>query len=82
MTFGAITYQDKGVKLQAWDYYAHELMNSVFVQSDFDIKNFSLGLQYNTFDAVGQMKDVNDPRAKIHYKVLGKLQSARRPRCG
>lgn len=71
VTFGAVTYENEEMKLQVWDYYAHELFNSVFVQSDIKIGDVIFGLQYNIFDDVGEMEAVDDPRAVIDYSVWG-----------
>ena len=46
VTLGGITYSGiKGLRLQLWDYYAHEMWNDIYLRADFNRKlndNFSL----------------------------------------
>jgi hypothetical protein len=66
-------YSCDDYKFQIWDYYAHEFMNSIYVQTDFKIDNFDIAFQYNKFDSIGQLKDISktNPLAIIDYSVWG-----------
>ncbi len=35
VSVGAVVYKNEGLKLQAWDYYAWDLMNIVYLQADY-----------------------------------------------
>lgn len=41
------------IKLSVWEYYLDQIMNTVFVQSDFSKNNYIAGLQYLRQDPVG-----------------------------
>jgi hypothetical protein len=67
---GAI-YNDEAYTLQVWDYYGYEFFNSLYTQLDLSIAAFDIAFQYNTFDAVGQLKNNPNPSANIDYEVWG-----------
>ncbi len=51
-----------GVTLQAWDYYAHEILNAVYLQGDFkgavtDGMNWHVALQYLDESSIGKSDD-------------------------
>jgi hypothetical protein len=35
VTIGSVVYKNEGLTLQAWDYYAWDLMNSIYLQADY-----------------------------------------------
>jgi hypothetical protein len=77
VSFVSLSYKDEFMKLQAWDYYAYELMNTMYFQSDFKLSHIDLAFQYIDFNDVGQMQELSDPRAVIDYSVWGAKIDAR-----
>ena len=71
ISYVGLKYIYKGFKLQLWDYYAHELMNSIYMQVNKKYKSFDFGFQYNLFSEVGQTKKSSNVNAKIGYSVWG-----------
>ena len=71
ISFVSYSYNDDKYKFQLWDYYAKELMNSIYTQFDMKLDSFNFALQYNSFDAVGQMKDHPSVNSEIDYKIFG-----------
>jgi len=77
ISFASIMLSDEKYKFQLWDYYAHELMNSIYTQLDVKLDTFQISFQYNTFDEVGQFKEISDSRAIIDYSVWGAKVSSK-----
>ncbi|WP_281951288.1 OprD family outer membrane porin [Nitrosophilus kaiyonis] len=81
VTVGAIIYEGfKNITLQAWDYYAHEVLNAVYLQADFNWKcllsediDMSAALQYYSEKDKGK---VNDAGVTIDYYVYGAMINA------
>jgi len=81
VTVGAIVYEGfENITLQAWDYYAHEVLNALYLQADFSWKcllsdslDMSASIQYYTQDDKGK---VSDAGITIDYYVWGAMISA------
>jgi len=81
VTVGAVIYKGiENVTLQAWDYYAHEVLNAVYLQADFSWKcllsediDMSAAIQYYTEDDKGK---VSDAGVTIDYYVWGAMINA------
>lgn len=77
-----VTYKNDNIKLQAWDYYAYDILNALYLQADFkwdrlltdSIKPFA-SVQYIKEDDIGSAYlgkvDSNFYAAKIGAKVHG-----------
>lgn len=57
VTLASAVYKNKGMKLQAWDYYSHDIVNSLFLQADMSYKDValkpSIGVQVIKENSVG-----------------------------
>ncbi|MBN2782658.1 MAG: hypothetical protein JXQ66_05400 [Campylobacterales bacterium] len=73
ISFASFDYSGDNYKFQICDYYAHELMNSIYAEVGFKLNGYEFGVQYNTFDSVGQLEDISKTNslAIIDYSVWG-----------
>ena len=54
VTTGAIIYKGiEGLNLQAWNYYAHDILNAIYLQADYKIFAVKLSAQYINESDVG-----------------------------
>ena len=54
VTAGAILYKGiEGLDLQAWNYYAHDILNAVYLQADYKLSSVKLSAQYINESEVG-----------------------------
>ena len=54
VTAGAVVYNGiDNLKLQAWDYYAHDILNAIYLQADYKISSIKLAAQYINESEVG-----------------------------
>ena len=70
VTAGAIIYKGiENLKLQAWDYYAHDILNAVYLQADYKLSTIKLSAQYinesDTGDALADSVDSNYWAVKV-----------------
>lgn len=67
----ALDYDTKHHHLQLWDYYAHELYNTLFIQYDYknsaDSFSYDFGLQFINFKEVGALAQHDD--TNIDYSL-------------
>ena len=81
VTAGGIIYNGiENLSLQAWDYYAHEVLNAIYLQADFNGKGLlgddidvNAALQYYTESDKGK---VSDAGVTIDYYVWGAMVNA------
>ena len=54
VTTGAVIYKGiENVTLQAWDYYAHDILNAIYLQADYKLSAVKLSAQYINESDVG-----------------------------
>ncbi len=54
VTAGAVIYKGiEGLNLQAWDYYAHDILNAIYLQADYKLSAVKLSAQYINESDVG-----------------------------
>jgi len=54
VTAGAIIYKGiEGLNLQAWNYYAHDILNALYLQADYKLSTVKLSAQYINESDVG-----------------------------
>ena len=54
VTAGAVIYKGiEGLNLQAWDYYAHDILNAIYLQADYKLSTVKLSAQYINESDVG-----------------------------
>ena len=54
VSVGAITYKGiDNLSLQAWDYYAHDILNAIYLQADYKVSAIKLSAQYINQSEVG-----------------------------
>lgn len=82
----AINSSIKNLTLQAWDYYALDVVNAVYLQADYKLgvaKDMDLGLaaQYYNMQGIGETKDllVQLAAGKVDYSVFGAKASLSTP---
>lgn len=64
--------EDLGLTLQAWDYYAYEIVNAIYLQADYGINSLALSAQYWTYSTMGKLEDtLNSLGTDIDYSVYG-----------
>ena len=54
VTLGAIEYDNSGLKLQLWDYYAYNILNTLYAQVDYRYKNLFAAVQYIKENDIGK----------------------------
>jgi len=74
VTAGAVIYKGiDNLTLQAWDYYAHDILNAVYLQADYKLSALKLSAQYinesETGDALAGKVDSNYWAVKVGTKV-------------
>jgi len=69
VTAVAAIYSDGGLKLQAWDYYAYDILNAIYLQADYKFDWLTASAQYinqtDTGDALAGEVDSNFVAIKL-----------------
>jgi len=81
----AINSSIKNLTLQAWEYYAVDVLNAVYLQADYKLglakdMNLALAAQYYNLGDLGNTKDLlRSLGAKLNYSVYGAKASLETP---
>ena len=69
ISYASITYNKNEHKMQLWDFYAHNMLNTLFMQYDYTLDSLSASLQYSNKRAIGKLDDT--PLYDVNYDVYG-----------
>ena len=69
ISYLGMSYTQENHKVQLWDFYAHEMFNTIMAQYDYSNEYFDFAIQYSTKRDVGKLKD--NPTYRVHYDVYG-----------
>lgn len=69
ISYGGLTYKNDTHKIQLWDFYAHEMFNTIMAQYDYSGEVINAAIQYSAKRDVGKLKD--SPTYRVNYDVYG-----------